>query len=114
MLASLRRLAREYGLPEDAAVDEMRIMDAAFTEAIWRERNRRSGRLGASLAAAETPPSAVLCVAGREPAVHRPGAAHPSGQGQPAESAPSRIKTAGRTPEADTCPSRSHHDHPPH
>lgn len=48
VLASLRRLAREYGLPEDAAVDEMRIMDDAFTEAIWRERNRRSGRLGAS------------------------------------------------------------------
>ena len=48
VLASLRRLAREYGLPEDAAVDEMRIMDDAFTEAIWRERNRCSGRLGAA------------------------------------------------------------------
>ena len=49
MLATLRRLVREYGLPEDAAMEEMRIMDDVFTEAIWREQRRRLGRPGASL-----------------------------------------------------------------
>ena len=49
VLAALRRLVREYGLPEDAAVEEMRIMDDAFTEAIWREQHCRLGRLGVSL-----------------------------------------------------------------